>query len=62
MRNDILESKDNILKWIAENKSKSFICKRLKCKPETLNRYLDLMNITYSGNKSGIGVQKKRKD
>lgn len=62
MRNDILELKGDILQWIAEHKSKSFICKKLKCKPETLNRYLGLMNIVYDGNKSGVGIQKKRKD
>ena len=58
MRTDILERKDEILKWIQENKSKAFICKELDCKPETLNSYLKKMNIQYSGNQSGKGMIK----
>lgn len=55
MRTDILERKEEIVGWIGENNSKAFICKQLKCKPETLNSYLVKMNIEYSGNKSGKG-------
>ena len=40
MRKDILERKEEILDWVKINQSKSFICKELKCKPETLNSYL----------------------
>lgn len=57
MRDDILEKKDDILKWIEENQSKAYICRQLKCKPETLNSYLDKMNIKYAGNKGGKGFQ-----
>ena len=32
MRTDILERKEEILKWVNENKSKAFISKQLKCK------------------------------
>lgn len=46
--------------WIAENKSKAQICSFLKCKPETLTRYLNILNIDYKGNKSGKGTHKKR--
>ena len=49
MRNDILEKKDQILKWIDEGKTKSFMSKELGCKPETLNGYLKKMGIEYSG-------------
>ena len=49
-RTDILEKKEEIQKWISENKSKAFISKELGCKQETLNRYLELMNIEYIGN------------
>ena len=56
MRNDILERKNDILEWINQNKSKAFICKELKCKQETLNRYLLQMNIDYKGNQSGKGT------
>ena len=56
-RNDILERKQDILKWIEENQSKAFICRQLKCKPETLNSYLQKMNIEYKGNKGGKGIR-----
>ncbi len=49
MRTDILEKKQQILQWIKENKSKAFICQQLQCKPETLNSYLEKMNIEYKG-------------
>ena len=59
MRNDILEQKDQILKWIDENQSKAYMSKQLGCKQETLSRYLVKMGIDYSGNKSGKGFKKK---
>ena len=59
MRTDILERKDEILSWIAEGRTKSFMSEQLKCKPETLNRYLTNMGITYAGNQSGKGTHKK---
>lgn len=49
MRKDILNRKDDIQKWISEEKSKAFICRQLHCKPETLNIYLNKMNIKYKG-------------
>ena len=58
MRSDILEQKQQILQWISENQSKAFIAKQLNCKPETLNRYLALMEIDYKGNQSGKGMTK----
>lgn len=56
MRTDILERKDDILKWIEMNQSKAFICRELKCKPETLNSYLKQMGIEYKGNMGGKGL------
>lgn len=50
MRNDILERKDDILQWIEEKQSKAYICRELKCKPDTLERYLGIMHIDYKGN------------
>jgi len=50
MRTDILDKKEIIIKWISENQSKAFMCKELKCKPETLNFWLNEMKIAYSGN------------
>lgn len=56
-RTDILERKEEILQWIEQNQSKAFICRELKCKPETLNAYLAKMNIEYKGNKGGKGIK-----
>ena len=57
LRTDILERKEDILRWIEENQSKAFMCRELKCKPETLNSYLQKMNIEYNGNKGGKGIK-----
>ena len=51
MRKDIVDRKQEILNWIDENQSKSFMCRELKCKPETLESYLKKFGITYNGNK-----------
>ncbi len=63
MRNDILERKNEIIEMIKNNESKSIICKVLKCKPETLERYLKIMDISYKGNMGlkGKKTDKKRK-
>ena len=58
MRKDIIERKEEILEWIKENKSKACISRELHCKPETLSRYLQIWEISYSGNKSGKGTTK----
>ena len=50
-RVDILERENEIRQWISEEQSKAFICRQLKCKPETLNSYLEKMGISYSGRK-----------
>lgn len=57
LRTDILERKEEILTWIDENQSKAYMCKQLKCKPETLNSYLKKMNIDYAGNQGGRGIK-----
>ena len=57
MRTDILERKQEIIEWIEQNQSKAFICKQLKCKPETLNGYLQKMGIDYQGNQGGKGIK-----
>lgn len=57
LRTDILERKNEILQWIEENQSKAFMCKQLKCKPETLNSYLKKMDIEYNGNQGGKGIK-----
>ena len=60
-RKDILERKDDILKWISENRPKAYICRELKCKPATLNSYLEKMGIVYKGNMSQKGYSKFEK-
>ena len=55
LRTDILERKEEILKWIEQNQSKAYMCRELKCKPETLNSYLKKMNISYQGNQGMKG-------
>ena len=58
MRKDILERKDEILQWIAEEKPKVWIAQQLQCKQETLNNYLARMGIEYAGQRNKIGQQK----
>ena len=58
MRTDILERKEEILQWIEEEKPKRFICEQLNCKPETLNSYLEKMDINYAGQQAKKGQYK----
>ena len=55
MREDIINRKNDILFWISENKSKSFMCKELDCRPIVLQNAFKYLNIQYKGNKSGKG-------
>lgn len=48
-RYDILDRQQDIRTWINKNKSKTYICKQLQCKQETLNSYLEKMGIIYKG-------------
>lgn len=57
MRTDILDRKEEILEWIANNQSKAYICKQLQCKQDTLNTYLKKMDIDYAGNQGGKGIK-----
>lgn len=56
-RSDILERKQDIIKWIEENQSKSYMCKQFNCRPSTLNNYLNKLGIEYDGNKGGKGIK-----
>lgn len=58
MRTDILDKKDQILQWIAEERPKAFISNQLNCKQQTLNKYLNLMGIQYEGQQNKKGQQK----
>jgi hypothetical protein len=55
MRRDILERRSSIEKWIAEDRSKAFVCRELRCKPLTLEGYLKKFGIIYAGNQGGKG-------
>ena len=62
MRTDILERKEEIITMINNNESKSFICKKINCKQETLNGYLKKFGIDYKGNQGlkGKKISNKR--
>jgi hypothetical protein len=57
MRADIYNRKDDILEWILENKPKAYMCRELKCKPSTLNNWLDKLGIKYEGNQGSKGIR-----
>lgn len=57
LRLDIEERKEEIKTWIEIKQSKAFMCKQLNCKPETLNWWLNRMNLTYAGNQGGKGIR-----
>ncbi len=56
-RVDILDKKNEILELISQNQPKAFICKKLKCRPSTLDSYLKKMGIDYIGNRGGKSVK-----
>ena len=58
MRTDILERKEEILSWIEEELPLREIASRLRCKHETLCRYLHKLGIEYKGQQSKKGQQK----
>jgi hypothetical protein len=55
MRRDILERRSCIEQWIAEGRSKAFMCRELRCKHATLESYLAKMSLPYIGNRGGKG-------
>ena len=55
LRTDIQERKEDILRWIAENRSKAYMCNELHCKQETLNAHLLKMRIEYDGQQGSKG-------
>lgn len=61
-RLDILERKEDILKWIEEEQPKAYMCQQLSCKQETLNKYLKQMGIEYKGQQSKKGQYKGGKE
>lgn len=61
MRNDILNRREEILVWVKENQPKAYMCRKLSCKPETLDSYLTKMGILYAGNQGRKGRSSGRK-
>ena len=55
MRHDILERRTEIEGWIAEQRSKAFMCRELHCKPLTLDSYLLKLGLSYKGNMGAKG-------
>lgn len=54
-RTDINERKDEILQWVAENKSKAWMARELNCNPKTIASKLVELGIDYKGNQSHKG-------
>ena len=48
-RPDLYEREIEIIEWISQNKSKTWISKQLNCKRDTLEKVLKSMNICYKG-------------
>lgn len=57
-RKDILDKKDDIIKWINEGQTLGYICTQLKCKNETLHTYLKKFGIEYKGNQGGKNAKR----
>ncbi len=55
MRTDIINCRKEIEFWISQKMSKAYICRELRCRPETLDSYLKKFGLRYQGNKSGEG-------
>jgi Zn finger protein HypA/HybF involved in hydrogenase expression len=55
LRTDIQERKEDILRWIEEERPKSYMCQELHCKQVTLNAHLLKMGIEYGGQQNQKG-------
>ena len=61
MRQDIIDRREDILRWVEENQSKAYMARELGCNPKTVSAVLERMGIDYSGNQSGKGHSKDSK-
>jgi len=57
MRKDIQNNIPKILEWISEEKPKTWICKKINCRPRTLDSYLRKNGINYKGNQGERGFK-----
>lgn len=55
MRTDIPERQSEVLQWIAAGLTKAAICKKLNCRPQTLESYLKKFVVDYKGNPNHKG-------
>jgi hypothetical protein len=64
MRRDILARKEEIELWISQLRPKASICRELKCRPSTLESYLNKLGLNYKGNMGAKGAKRcpTRKD
>ena len=56
-RTDIIDRKDEIIKWTSENLPNAEIARRLECKVQTLSTYYRKFGINYKGNQGAKGVK-----
>lgn len=56
-RTDIIDRKDEIIKWTSENLPNAEIARRLGCKIQTLSTYYKKLGINYKGNQGAKGVK-----
>ena len=61
MRKDIINRKSDVLSWVLQGETKTYMCEQLKCKPDTLNSYLNEWGVEYKGNQFGKGLLKSKK-
>lgn len=60
MRTDIPERQSEVLQWIAAGLTKAAICKKLNCRPQTLESYLKKFGVDYKGNPNHKGERTNR--
>ena len=56
-RTDIIDRKDEIIKWTSENLPNDEIARRLECKIQTLSTYYKKLGRNYKGNQGAKGVK-----
>lgn len=56
-RLDILELKEDILKWVSQGLPNAEIARNLNCKVDTLKSYYKKLGIEYSGNQNRKGMK-----
>ena len=63
MRRDIEKRKDDIERWIREERTKVYMCQQLSCRPSTLDLWLRRLGLSYQGKQIRFGhIATNRKD